>query len=160
MKLYWLQIERKRDAAIATNSQFAVAIHILTLLATTNDEPMTSESMAGSINTHPVFVRRILGDLSRAGLVASQPGVGGGWRLLRDPSMITLLEAYRAVQEGHLLSLHHSTPNPACLVGRNIQHTLMLSFGEAERAFEQVLAQQTIAQVLQSVSSDPFTLAG
>jgi Rrf2 family protein len=121
---------------------------------------MVSERMAGSINTNPVFVRRILGDLSRAGLVASQPGVGGGWRLLRDPAAITLLDVYRAVQEGHLLSMHHSTPNPNCQVGRNIQRTLMLYFGEAEHAFEQVLAQQTIAQVLQTVRDYPLTHAG
>ena len=110
--------------------------------------------MAGSINTHPVFVRRILGDLSRAGLVVSQPGVGGGWRLLRVPEAIPLLDVYRAVQEGHLLSMHHSTPNPDCLIGRNIQRSLMLYFEEAEHAFEQTLARQTIAQMLQTVLQD------
>ncbi|HEU5374175.1 MAG TPA: Rrf2 family transcriptional regulator [Ktedonobacteraceae bacterium] len=145
---------------IATNSQFAIAIHILTLLAQSPDEPVTSERMAGSINTNPVFVRRILGHLSRAGLVASQSGVGGGWRLRREPAEITLLEVYQAVQEGHLLSLHHSTPNPDCLVGRNIQRSLMHCFGEAEQAFEQTLARQTVAQVLQMVRQDPSTQAG
>jgi len=107
--------------------------------------------IAGSVNTNPVFIRRILGMLSRAGMVTSQPGVGGGWRLRHDPAHITLLEVYRAVDEGHLIALHHRPPNPDCLVGRNIQHTLETYFGEAERAFEHVLAQQTIGQVLQSV---------
>lgn len=110
--------------------------------------------MAGSINTNPVFVRRILGRLSRANLVDSQPGVGGGWRLRREPAAITLLEVYQAVQEGHLLSLHHSMPNPDCLVGRNIQRSLLFCFGEAEQAFEQTLARQTVAQVLQMVCQD------
>jgi Rrf2 family protein len=110
--------------------------------------------MADSVNTNPVFIRRILGLLSRAGLVASQPGVGGGWRLLRDPASITLLEVHRAVDEEHLLSMHHSQPNPECLIGRNIQRTLTVYFGEAERAFEQVLAGQTIAQVLKTASED------
>ncbi|MBV9227837.1 MAG: Rrf2 family transcriptional regulator [Chloroflexi bacterium] len=141
---------------MSTNSQFAIAIHILTLLAQAQDEPMTSERMAGSVNTNPVFIRRILGLLNRAKLVSSQPGVGGGWRLLRDPATITLLEVHQAVDEGHLLAMHHSTPNPSCLVGRNIQRTLTLYFGEAERAFEQVLAQQTIAQVLQTARQDPL----
>jgi Rrf2 family protein len=120
---------------------------------------MTSEFMGGSVNTNPVFVRRILGLLSRAGLVTSQPGVGGGWRLLHDPATITLLEVYRAVDEGHLLAMHHSTPNPDCLIGRNIQRTLTIYFGEAEQAFEQVLAQQTVAQVLQIAREDPYLQA-
>ncbi|HZR41279.1 MAG TPA: Rrf2 family transcriptional regulator [Ktedonobacteraceae bacterium] len=150
--------KERRDAVIATNSQFAVAIHILTLLALqvqSADEPLTSERMAGSVNTNPVFIRRILGSLNRAGLVASQPGVGGGWKLSRDPMSITLLDVYQAVDEGHLLAMPHSTPNPDCLVGRNIQRTLTTYFDEAERAFEQTLAQQTVAQVLQTALEDP-----
>jgi Rrf2 family protein len=139
---------------MASNSQFAIAIHVLTLLAQADGEVVTSETIAGSVNTNPVFIRRILGLLSRAGLVASQPGVGGGWRLQREPTSITLLQVYRAIDEDHLLSMHHSQPNPDCLIGRNIQRTLTVYFGEAERAFEQVLARQTIAEVLKTASED------
>jgi Rrf2 family protein len=150
-----LQIDRKGDAIIPDNSRFAIAIHILTLLAQLEDEAVTSEVIGGSVNTNPVFIRRILGLLHRVGLVTSRPGVGGGWQLLRDPATITLLEVYRAVDEGHLLALHHRPPNPECLIGRNIQRTLNSYFSEAEQAFEQVLAQQTIAQVLQTAREDP-----
>lgn len=115
---------------------------------------MTSEFIAGSVNTNPVFIRRVLGLLNRAGFVTSQPGVGGGWRLLRQPASMTLLEVYRAVDERQLLAMHHSQPNPDCLVGRNIQRTLTAYFDEAQQAFEQVLAGQTIAQVLQTVQED------
>jgi Rrf2 family protein len=140
---------------MANNSQFAVAIHILTMLAGVKDVPMTSERMAGSVNTNPVFIRRILGLLSRAGLVVSQSGVGGGWRLLRTPETITLLDVYRAVDERHLVAYSHSVPNPECLVGRNIQRTLNHYFGEAEQAFKQSLAQRTIVDVLTTINEDP-----
>jgi len=123
----------------------------LTLLAQTHEEPLTSEYIAGSVNTHPVFIRRILGMLNKAGLVTSQAGVGGGWRLRKAPETITLLEVYRAVDENHLLSLHHRSPNPRCLIGGNIQSSLEGIFGEAERALEQVLATRTIADVLNEV---------
>jgi Rrf2 family protein len=146
---------RKKGACFATNnSQFAIGTHILTLLAQTPDGPLTSEYIARSVNTNPVFIRRILGLLNKAGLVNSQPGVGGGWRLRRVPETITLLDIYRAVDEGHLLSLHHRSPNPDCLVGRNIQGSLEVIFEQAERALEQVLATRTIAHVLQSVRQD------
>lgn len=130
------------------------------MLAQAGDEVLTSENIAGSVNTNPVFIRRILGLIGRAGLVASQSGVGGGWRLLREPSTVTLLEVYHAVDEGRLLAMHHSQPNPDCLIGRNIQRTLTVYFGEAERAFEHVLAGQTIAQVLQMASEDSSLHAG
>lgn len=142
------------------NSQLAVGTHILTMLAQTPEDLLTSERIAGSVNTNPVFIRRILGLLNRAGLVTSQPGSGGGWQLRRAPEEITLLDVYRAVDESHLLALHHRAPNPACLVGRNIQHSLEGIFSEAEEALEQVLAGRTIAQVLQSVRRDIGLRAG
>ena len=147
--------KKEKGACFHTNnSQFAIGTHILTLLAQTPDEALTSEQIAASVNTNPVFIRRILGMLNKAGLVTSQPGVGGGWRLRRTPEAITLLDVYHAVDEGHLLSLHHRSPNPNCLVGRNIQGSLEVIFDQAEHALEQVLAAQTVAQVLQSVLMD------
>lgn len=121
---------------------------------------MTSEAMAASVNTNPVFIRRILGLLSRDGLVYSQPGVGGGWRLLRRPGTISLLDVYRAVDERPLLAKHHSSPNPDCLIGRNITRTLGIYFGEAEYAFEEALAHRTIEQVLQTAREDPGRQVG
>ena len=136
------------------NSQFAIALHILTLLAQANQEALTSEYIASSVNTNPVFIRRVLGKLARAGLTTSQPGVGGGWQLLRSPDYITLLDAYGAVEDERLLSLHHSPPNAQCPVGRNIQRSLLQYFGEAEQAFTQTLAQHTVAQLLHAVIQD------
>jgi Rrf2 family protein len=132
------------------NTQFAIGVHCLTLLAGAGNAPVTSENIAGSVNTNPVFIRRVLGQLQRAGLVESQPGMGGGWRLRRDAEAVTLLEVFRAVEDGQLVALHHRPPNPACPVGRTIEHTLRGYFGEAERAFEQVLAGQTVAEVLRT----------
>lgn len=136
---------------MSMSSRFAVAVHVLTLLAQAGDEPVTSEYMAGSINTNPVIVRRIVGALRRAGLVAMQLGPGGGARLARRPEQITLRDAYRAVEDRKLFSLHHQQPNPQCVVGANIQATLESVFGEAETVMEEVLANVTVDQILQDV---------
>ncbi len=130
-----------------TNTQFAIAIHVLTLIALEGGEQVTSAEMASSVNTNPAFLRRILGELNRAGLVESQPGASGGWRLRRAPEDISLLAIFHAVDGGHLLAMHHHT-NTACMIGGVIQSTLEAYFGEAETAFEQTLARQTLAQVV------------
>lgn len=131
------------------NTQFAIAIHILSLLAQAGGEQQTSAEMASSVNTNPAFLRRILGDLQRAGMVESQPGVSGGWRLRRAPEDINLLTVFRAVDEGHLLAMHER-PNTNCPIGSVIQSTLETYFGEAEAAFEATLARQTLAQVVET----------
>lgn len=133
-----------------TSTRFAVAVHILTLLAQASDGPLISEQIAGSVNTNPVVIRRVLGYLRRAGLVASQPGARGGWTLVREPAAIGLRDVYRAVERDPLLALHER-PNPACPIGRNIQQTLDSIFSDAQAALEQSLGGVTVADVLQGV---------
>ena len=59
---------------------------------------MTSEYIAGSVNTNPVVIRRIVGMLKKGGLVVSTEGAGGGTELARLAGKITLAEVYRAVE--------------------------------------------------------------
>ena len=136
------------------STQFASAIHIMTLLALSDGAAVTSAEMASSVNTNPAFLRRILGDLGRAGLVESQQGVAGGWRLRQAPDAISLLAIYRAVDDGHLLATRDDT-NRNCPVGAVMQTTLAGFFGEAEAAFEQTLARQTLAQVVAVALATP-----
>jgi Rrf2 family protein len=131
------------------SSRFAVAVHILTLLAYDDDHPVTSEFVAGSVNTNPVVIRRILGALRDAKLVSSRTGVGGGWRLARSPDAITLRDAYRAVEVETLFPLPQRSPNPACPVGRTIQRGLEGVFREAEVALDEQLARTTVAHMLE-----------
>ncbi len=136
---------------MAENSRFAVAVHIMALLAWVGDEPAKSDYIARSVNTNPVVVRRILGHLAKAGLVASQTGATGGSRLTRQPQQISLREIYQAVASGHIFALHHQPPSATCPVGKDIQPVLTTMIDRAESALEDVLAQTTLAEVVVSV---------
>jgi Rrf2 family protein len=136
-----------------SNSRFAVASHILTLLAQNPAEPVTSDYIATSVNTNPVVIRRVLGMLRSARLVTSQGGNGGGWRLVSAPAAITLRDVYRAVEEEPLFPLHPNAPNQNCPVGRHIQHALTDAFAAATEALEQELARMTVADLLRQVQA-------
>src|SRR5713226_5719206 len=99
-----------------TSSRFAVAVHILSLMAWSDDEPLKSEQVAESVNTNPVVIRRMLCDLAQNKLVVSQMGSMGGSRLARKPEEITLLDVCRAVESGSVFSLHRQHPNRRCPV--------------------------------------------
>lgn len=130
------------------SSRVAVAVHVLAYMAWKRSEAVTSERIASSVNTNPVVVRRIVGALRNAGMVTVQPGVGGGATLAREPEEITLLDVYRAVEDGEeLFSLHPSEPSRSCNVGGNIRDVLRPIFCTAHRAMESVLDQVTIADV-------------
>jgi DNA-binding IscR family transcriptional regulator len=109
---------------------------------------MTSEYIAGSVNTNPVVVRRVLALLARAGLVATQEGAGGGVRLAKPAGEINLRVVYEAVESDPLFALHPNDPNPACPVGGSIQSALEPTLGAAEAALLGSLAKTTVADLL------------
>lgn len=135
-----------------TSSRLAVGVHVLTLLEHHDGGPLASEYIAGSVNTNPVVVRRIVSMLSRAGLVVSTTGPGGGARLARPSDEVTLLDVHRAVEQGELFGSPPSQPNPQCPVGRHVQSALETHLARAERALHQALADVTIASIVRSVA--------
>jgi DNA-binding IscR family transcriptional regulator len=129
------------------SSRFSIAVHILSLIAISSKD-CTGDFIAGSVNTNPVIIRRIMGMLKKAGLVDIRPGVGGA-SLLKDRDQITLLDVYRAVEvieDGQLFNFHDD-PNPQCPVGRNIEAALRSEMKDAQSAMEQRLAQVNLSQL-------------
>lgn len=133
------------------NSRFAVAVHILTLVEGGQGSPVPSDTIAASVNTNPSLVRRLLGQLTRAGLTTSRLGAGGGTMLARGADRITLGDVYRAVDAGEVFALHREMPNPACPVGRNIQTLLTSEIEKATLALELALDRTTIADIAAGV---------
>lgn len=132
--------------ATPTNTRFAVAVHVLTLLAGAPRQVLSSELLGGSAGANPVHVRRVLGALRRAGIVGSRPGVHGGWQLLRAADTVTLAEVWRAVQgDNPVLGLHGAAPG--CAVGQRIQRALEEVDRRAARAVEEELADTTVAEL-------------
>ena len=132
----------------STNTQFAVAVHVLTFLAGAADgRPVSSDLLSTSTNTNPVYVRRVLGPLRDAGLVRSRPGVHGGWELATDPRGLTLAQVWRLLQgTDPVLGLHG--PDPACPVGRTVQESLTALDREVAAAVGRELERTTVHDVV------------
>jgi len=133
---------------MSTSSRFAVAVHVLTLMAWSDEECLKSDQMAVSVNTNPVVIRRMLCELAEDKLVFSQTGSTGGSRLARSPEQITLLDVYRAVESAGVFSLHPKHPNRGCPVGSSIGTVLEEVRTEVDSAIEHVLAGITIGDVV------------
>ena len=132
-----------------TSHRFAVGVHVMALL-TLSAAPLSSSYIAGSVNTNPAMIRRILGMLGKAGLTVSAMGSQGGTMLAKPAAEISLLDIYRAVEAPGILALHASAPNPACPVGKGITAVLEGVITRAEHAMESVIAATTIQDVVQS----------
>jgi Rrf2 family protein len=152
---------RKKGKSMSANSHFTIALHIVTwmALALQQRDLVTSDEIAESVNTNPVFIRRILGLLNREHVVIVQRGAGAGWRLSRDPEQISLLDIYQAVAQEPLFEMHHSQPNQTCPVGRGIQPALKHFYGDAEAVMKQQFAQVTVADVLAETLTSSLQVA-
>lgn len=136
---------------MAASCRFSVAVHVLTYMAWSDSDALTSDKLALSVNTNPVVIRRIMCALSRAKLVTSQPGSTGGSRLARRPSQISLLDIHRAVEDSKVFGLHHRPPNRRCPVGMKIETVLEDVLERVDLAVESTLAKTTIADVLKNM---------
>ncbi len=133
---------------MSTSSRFAVAVHVLTLMAWADEEPLKSEQLAESVQTNPVVIRRMLCELAESELVVSQTGAMGGSKLARDPQQITLLDIYQAVESPGVFSLHRHPPSRHCPVGVNIGSVLNEVLDEVDTAVARVLANITVKDVV------------
>ncbi len=138
---------------MSISSRFAVGIHILALIEINKDGVSSSEFLAGSVNTNPAVIRKIMGMLKKAGLIEVHPGIAGA-KLSKELYDITLLDVYKAVnvvQDKELFNVHEN-PNLECPVGRNIQNTIGPLFSTAQLAMENVLGNVTLEDVVKDIA--------
>jgi Rrf2 family transcriptional repressor of oqxAB len=132
------------------SGRFAMALHALAVLAR-YEEGVTSAFIAGSVNTHAVFLRRVLGRLAEAGLVAPREGRGGGYRLARPAKRISLAEVYKAMEPDGPLSPNPASPNPCCPISTGMPRAFADTAARARRSILTDLSRQTVADLVRTV---------
>jgi Rrf2 family protein len=130
-----------------------MAVHVLTVLAYKEGDRVTSAFLAGSVNTNPVIIRRLLLALQRASLIETSKGAGAGSRLSRAPGRINLGEIYRAVEDCEPFAAPARKPNEKCPVGHCIRAALDKVFASAQQALERDLEKTTLAGLIETVKA-------
>jgi Rrf2 family protein len=139
-----------------TSCRFAVAVHVLAVLAYKEGDRVTSAFLAGSVNTNPVIIRRLLLSLQKAKLVETCKGAGAGSRLSRSPRRINMAEIYRSVEAAEPFPTPAKKPSAACPVGHCIRKALATVFDSAQNAMERDLEKTTLADVIDAVKASGF----
>ncbi len=110
-------------------------------------EPLTSDVLARSMGTNPAVFRRTMAGLRKAGIVSSDKGHGGGWKLTRPLSQITLLSVYEALGRPNLFAIGNRSRHPDCLVERNVNSVLSDTMAEAAALFHDRFGEITLEQI-------------
>lgn len=130
-----------------SNTHFSMAVHVLIALAD-RDELVGSDGLASTVGTNPSFLRGLIGRLKEAGLVETQLGKGGGARLARSPSKITMRDVYRATESRPALKTHECNDKSRCRVAAGMGPMLKHLNGRIEKVLEAELKRLTVADLL------------
>jgi Rrf2 family transcriptional regulator, repressor of oqxAB len=135
-----------RSAAVGP-SWFAVAVRALAMLA---DSACVcpSAAIAGEVRTHAVFLRRILAQLARAGIVEAREGRDGGYQLCRPAESITLADVYQALNAASPIAVSRAPFDTTCPGDSPLGLALGEVQLEIERGVIEALRGHTVASVM------------
>ncbi len=120
------------------------ALRALIEMAGRADSKAVSAEELGKLQDIPHgFLQAILADLRRSGIVMSQRGQAGGWRMGRAASSISVADVIRAV-DGPLVSVYGLRPEAVSYNEKAevLQHVWIAARGSLREVFEQVSIQQ------------------
>jgi len=136
-----------------TDGRLARMLHVLVHMGLLGGRE-TSERIAEMLNTNPVVVRRTLGALRAYGIVDSEGGRGGGWKLVRPLDRITVLDVQRALSDGAILRAPVSRDHPACPVERASNSVLEEAYAVAEAELMDKYGSTTLARIAEMASAE------
>jgi Rrf2 family protein len=133
------------------NQQFTFAVHIMTALAFSPGEVIGSQTLAASVNTNPVVIRRLLLALRRARLIETFTGKHGGARLGKKPREISLVDIYDAVEPRPVIPVNERRVFRKCHVSCNMKSIMSGVAESTEEAVRQHLRGISLAQLVRKV---------
>jgi Rrf2 family protein len=137
---------------MAANSRFSLGISIMTHLAYNEGQGMTSRQLAAAAGTNAVVIRRLVGQLRKAGLVTCHPGKAGGCQVARSLKSISLYDIYRALEGGSPFAIPEMPENKACAVSCRMKSMLSSVLAETEKAMASSLERVRLADLIEEVS--------
>lgn len=139
------------------SSRFALAAHILVSVEHATREGrefFPSAAIATSVNTNAVFVRELLCKLSKAHLVVTKEGKGGGAQLARPASQISLAEIYQAVEDEPVLKPNTRAKDLCCPVSCGMDMALQPVISEVEGAMLKILKGRKLSELVNKISDE------
>ena len=133
------------------DTKFSTAIHTLILISE-SEMPMNSEQIATSVGTNASYIRKLTTRLRKSGIIEGRRGISG-FKLVKKPEDISLLDIYDSVMETESLHIFdiHQNPNDECIVGHNIRPVLNGMFRNMEERVENELSSITLKDAINNM---------
>lgn len=129
------------EMKISTKGRYGLRA-LVDMAANANGEPVSLVQTASRQNLSLNYLEQVFATLRKAGIVASVKGAGGGYRLARDASEITVKEILEAL-EGEF-SIVNRTPDED-----EVEATIReLVWDEIDRRVNELFQERTLARLV------------
>jgi Rrf2 family protein len=132
------------SALISPTSEYA--LRAVVWLVSEDGRARTAQQIAAGTGLPAQYLAKVLQQLGRAGLLSSQRGVGGGYRLARAATELSALDVVRAVDPSRRLA--------RCQLGRTADADpicrLHARIDQAADHVEQILADARLSELVRS----------
>ncbi len=143
---------------MSASTKLATAVQALSHLAGTSSESQNSDVISQATGINASRLRNILSMLARAGIVNSERGLSGGFRLAKTPEEIHLQEIYCAVETKKAFHLdvnrrgtgHDNLPS-------SVNGYFLSLFSEIQVEIEDKMRAITLRDILNSIHNHPPT---
>ena len=136
------------------------ALRALIEIANRDDgRPVSAEELGRLQEIPHGFLQAILADMRRAGIVVSQRGQSGGWRLAAKPADVSVADVIRAV-DGPLVSVYGLRPEAVSYneSAEILQHVWIAARSSLREVFENVTIESLAGRALpDAVEAAPST---
>jgi len=99
----------------------SIAMHVMACLAGASDRWVAQHEIAEELEISENHLAKVCQRLVKSGFISAHRGPNGGIRLLADPSKLTLLDVYQAIEgpmtTDYCLLKRKTCPGQTCLMG-------------------------------------------
>lgn len=134
------------------------AVYAILLLNMLPDKAvLPGEAISQQLKTSPTYSQKLLRKLVNANLIASVPGVKGGFKLNEKPENIRVYDIYLAIEgKQSLYSPSGILDDMLALEEEECSCLLADLMDEAESAWKTILKRQTIAMLFEELQGERF----
>ena len=127
---------------VSAKSDYALRA-LIAIASRTDGRAVTAEELGRLQEIPHGFLQAILADLRRAGVVTSQRGQSGGWRMAKAPDTVSVADVIRAI-DGPLVSVYGKRPESVSYLesAEVLQHVWIAARRALRDVFEEVSIQQ------------------
>ena len=141
------------DVRVSAKSDYALRA-LIEIAAREDGKAVSADELGRAQDIPSGFLQAILADLRKSGIVISQRGQSGGWRLARTAEAISVADVIRAV-DGPLVSVYGLRPEAVTYNARAevLQHVWIAARDSLRSVFEAV----SIAELARADLPDEVT---